>query len=62
MLAASYLVFADFRGTKISVTNREKFIDQINIEWLSNGDQILPTQSLLLSKYMDSKYMNTVGK
>jgi len=27
MLAASYLVFADFRGTKISVTNREKFID-----------------------------------
>lgn len=33
MMAATYMIFADFRNTKISASNRDKFIGQINGEW-----------------------------
>lgn len=38
MMSATYIVFADFRLTKISKSNREKFIDQVSSEWLNNND------------------------
>ena len=33
LMSIVYLIFADFRGCKISKTIREKFVDLINVSW-----------------------------
>ena len=56
-MSVLYVVFADFRNCKISTTIREKFVDKTNIMWQNNQKNILPPQSDLLYKHIDSKYL-----
>lgn len=33
LFSLTYIVLADFRSTKLTKTNREKFVDKINTSW-----------------------------